>query len=164
MADQASQADWLQSITSLPPQLQGIAIFAVFVGVGLFLGRRFLTRLVQDQPEPKVLAVGDPTTFTDMGPIKELLEQVGVLTLQEQKNEYAIGALAGAFGEMTVKLSQLIDIAGQMLIDQREEREQRADDELREKYREEGRELAHEEIRRTRAARRRRAASKKTST
>lgn len=159
LAETPESPDWVGFFSGLSPQLQGIVVFGVAIGAGIFLGRRYLKRLVENAPEPQVFAAGEPTTFTDMAPIRDLLKNVDLLTLQAMKNEVAVSSLVTAFGHAVTSIGgsidKLCDIAGQLMVDMREQREIEANEALRLKYIEEGKQLAIDE-----AARKRRAKSR----
>lgn len=113
----------LSGIYSLPPAFQGLAVLGVAIGIGLFLGRKYLKRLVAGQADTsRVFAAGEPTMFADMSSVKNLVVNTEDLTKQLVVNEKALTALTSSF-------SQLGDIVGQLLIDMRDEREARQDQE-----------------------------------
>lgn len=156
--------DWVQGITSLPPQLQGIAVFGIAIGLGFFLGRRFLKRLVQEPPEPKVLAVGEPTTFADMQPVKELVKQLDLIGIQLMKNEVSSSSVIDAFIEHTKQLSRVVDLIGELVTDIKIERERKQDEEQRKADYMSGYQEALEDARKAARSRRRRPAAKGAST
>lgn len=162
MADAPTSNDWLQLLMALPPQLQGVAVAAAG-GVGaIFLWQRFRKSYLSPQEEPRgEILVGEAATFADLKPIRELVENVSLLTIQMMKNEVQSSSLATrisssaedlleAHREMISKkedqqtqlmtsLSQLADLLAQHLADQRQEREEREDREREDAAREEGR-------------------------
>lgn len=150
MAEPTNSPDWAGFINGLSPQLQGIVLFGAAIGGGIYLGRRYLKRLMIEPPEPKVFAAGEPTSFTDMKPIRDLLENVNLLTLQAMKIEVGVSSLIEAFQEAGTNLNKSIekvaDIAGQLMLDMREQRQEEADEARRLEYIEEGKRLAREEI------------------
>lgn len=168
MAEAPAANNFLEIFNSLPPALQGAAVVGVAVGFGLVLWKRFAARFHLESQEPTVLAVGDPTTIADMGPIRDLIKAVATLTDRHVQTEVATNALIVAMTEhtkgLTTGLERLADICGQIMLDLREERERLADEALRQTILEEGKRLALEEIERGKAnqrqTRRRRIATK----
>ncbi len=168
MAEPATQGtDWAGVFNGLSPQLQGIVLFGAAIGGGIYLGRRYLKRLVTDPPEPRVFAAGEPTSFTDMKPIRDLLENVNLLTLQAMKLEVAVSGLVDVVGtaadDINKSIEKLADIAGQLMLDLREQREADADEVLRQAHIEEGKRIALAEIEKRRRMKPRAPRAQKTT-
>lgn len=68
----AAETDWFNLVAGLPPVLQGVAVLGFGGGLALIAGRNFLKRLNTEGPTPNELVVGDPTTFADLAPVKDL--------------------------------------------------------------------------------------------
>lgn len=125
--------DWLSAILSLPPQLQGIVLFGAAVGGGIVIARRYLRRL-QKGPTEKVVALNETPTIVEVQQLEALAESVGRLADQ---------------------VSRLVDVAGEILMDVKLERQAREDEEVRQRYIEEGRKMALEELTKLRPPRQR---------
>lgn len=70
---------WLGFFTSLPPQLQGVFVVVAALIVGWLGYTRFLKQFKGEAPQATEYAFGEPTTFADMGPVREIIKQIGAL-------------------------------------------------------------------------------------
>lgn len=172
MAAESTAGDgWLEAILALPPPIQGVVFFGLAIGAGVVIVRRFLRRL-KIEPEtrlPKLYGAGEVSPLTDLEPFVSLVAQLDLLTTQIMKNEVTNSSFAGQVSVVAerldvlgTKIGQLVDITGQLLVDMRLEREARADAAEMAKVREEGRQEALLELKRTTRRRSSRARAKPT--
>lgn len=109
-ASQSGSPSWLDIFAGLPPLIQGAAIGVAAITFGLYLWQMFSKRLNGEAPKSTDFAIGGPTTFADMQPIRDLVAGVEALTK---------------------KMSELCDLVAQHLVDLREQREADEIDEAR---------------------------------
>lgn len=97
MGDQdPSSGGWTAIFLGLPPQLQGVFVVIVALVVGYFVWSKFLRQLRGDAPQATEYAVGEPTTFADMSPVRTLTREVVALCSQMAKGEEAELRIADA--------------------------------------------------------------------
>ena len=116
-ASQSGSPSWLDFFASLPALVQGVAIGVAAIVFGLYLWQMFSKRLNGDAPKTADFAIGGPTTFADMQPIRDLVAGVDALTK---------------------KMGELCDLVGQHLVDLREEREAEKDEAIEQRGYERG--------------------------
>lgn len=102
---------------SLPERMQFYAgpVFIVFVSIGAALS--YLRSKKMGPAQPKVQEFYASGALSDMGPVKELVEQTGLLVQQQVRANLALEACA-------LNIGRLCDLFGQHLADLREQREE----------------------------------------
>lgn len=143
---------------SLPPPLQGVAIFGIFVGVTWVLVQRFMKRLTVEPAEKKLVAVGEAFQFADMQPVRDLAKGLDAALAQSVKTETAIVRVAEGFEAHATKLDAILQVGAELLEFMKEQAELESAEELRAKLYQEGidrgRQQVLTEIKETRASRR----------
>ena len=100
--------EWLDSL-NLPPQLAGIATL-VFVAAGaIFAAWSRLQGKKDGPPHPKVQEFYAAGGLADMGPVKELVQQQGLLVQQQIKANVLHGETNVLLGELATALRGHID-------------------------------------------------------
>ena len=102
--------DWLEAI---PPGLQGIATI-VFVVAMAVLAAYFHRRGASEKDKVQEFAVSGQ--FSDMGPVRELVQQTGLLVQQQLRTNLALEAIIN-------RADKLIGIYEGQIKDARNERE-----------------------------------------
>lgn len=163
--------DFVDVVLGLPPQLQGIVLLGAGIVGGWFVWQRFLRGYMappQDEPKGELL-ISDSATIADMKPIRDLIAQMDLLTVQLMRNEVSNSSLLSGIADTTKKmldtriaagieheksqrelmqsLRELADLLAQHLVDLRQEREDREDKERLHEALEEGRRLGREQAR-----------------
>lgn len=144
-------------LSGLPPTAQAIVLLGAGAMAAFLFWRKYM-RQSRDDSAVDQYAVGDPTTFADMGSVKQLVKNVDVLTLQMVKREVTDNELSANVVVLVKSMSALCDLMGAYLVDIRE---QRQEDEL-DDARKEG--FAAGQASRPQRTQRRRATPRKTNT
>lgn len=99
----AESTSWTDFLLGFPPQLQGIAVLGAGIAIGYLVYMKYLRQLHGEGPQATDFAavVGNPTALYDMGPVKELVEQAGLLVQQQVRTNLALEACAVAMQKAT---------------------------------------------------------------
>lgn len=106
---EAAPDGWLSIFTSLPPQLQGVFVVVVALVVGYLAYRRFIKQLKGESPPSTEFAFGEPTTFADMGPVREVVSRLMELIGQLTKTEAAHLRIADAIDRRLASEERVAD-------------------------------------------------------
>lgn len=90
--------EWLDSL-NLPPQLAGVATFIFILAGAVFAAWSRLQGKKEGPPQPKVQEFYAAGQLADMGPVKELVEQAGLLFQQQVRTNIALEKLATLWAE-----------------------------------------------------------------
>lgn len=164
MAEPAANNQIIEVFNSLPPILQGAVVVAVGGAFGIMLYKRFAKRLGLD-PSPETPGTRDLVPPKEMVLLDGILKNVDLLTMQLMKNEVALASYSEGFIKVVGSIGQLVDLVGELVTDMKLERLARENEEMAERYRQEGREQAQAEAKKKRAGAKRpprRAVSKPT--
>lgn len=111
----ANPVDVLTLLKDMPPLMQVVVVLAAAIVLAFIYGRKFLRHLVAGADQPRDFAIGEPTTFADMQPVRDLV-------VATKDNTLVTGNLMQSIGRLT-------DLVGQLVVDLREEREHQQDKE-----------------------------------
>ncbi len=107
-------------IEGLDPTLQTIGTFIFMAAVAIFTAYHYVTGK-KPKPETKEFAVAGQ--LADMGPVKELIEGVGLLVQQQVKTNIQLEANAKASQEAAEALTKFAELYEHRVEDEQREKE-----------------------------------------
>lgn len=87
-------------VSFLPPEWQQLAAVAFVIGLGLFAAWARFFGKKEGPPAPKVQEFYASGHLADMGPVKELVEGVGLLMQQQVRTNIALEDMAKAINRL----------------------------------------------------------------
>ena len=108
----------------LPPQLQGVFVVVAAGVVGYLAWRKYISHSRGESPTVTDYAVGDPTSFADLTPVRRLAKNVEDLTTEMRKGEAARNELVINSADLLKKCGELVDMFANHLAELRDEREE----------------------------------------
>lgn len=141
----AENPQLIDILASLPPSLQGVAALGLGGALGYLAFKKFVRNYKSPTPPmEQQLIIGESARIADMGPVRELVQQLNLVALQMQKNEMLLSSFVAAIAESRASvieanqtsaealhkdLAQLADLLSDHLLQMRLEREDRVDKE-----------------------------------
>jgi hypothetical protein len=125
--------DWLSDL-GLSPQLQTLATIAFVIALAVFAAYSRTIGKKEGPPQPKVQEFYASGQFADMGPVRELLEQAGLLFQQQVRTNMLMEASAKAQQQSADALTKFSNAYEHRI--ESEEREKEIADEVDRRLRE----------------------------
>lgn len=140
--------EWLKG---LPPEYQGLATVIFIIIAAILAARNYMKGFKEGPARPIVQEFSVAGQLADMGPVKELIEQTGLLVIQELRAAIALERLIDVNMKTAIALERLAKAYEDQIQERRndEEVEEEVDRRLEARY-------AREQRDREDAARRRR--------
>lgn len=114
--------DWLSDL-GLSPQLQTLATVAFVIALAVFAAYSRTIGKKEGPAQPKVQEFALSGQLADMGPVKELLEQAGLLFQQQVRTNIHLEASAKAQQQAADALTKFSESYAHRMEDEQRERE-----------------------------------------